>query len=113
MDIIVLLSNIDIILIVLLLIVAAVFVVVRFLLKPKGKQKKIIMSFLKHMVLVAEIKYGSKKGQLKISYVWTRFTERYPVIKLFITQKQFEALVDEALGLVKESIDEIKNKEVK
>ena len=47
-----------------------------------NKQKEIILTWLLQAVVEAEKKFGSKSGQLKLSYVYDLYITKFPVMAI-------------------------------
>lgn len=110
MEILMFLNSFEVLWVMAILLVAVVILSVRFFTQPKGERKKELVRWLGRIVILAEAKYGSKKGQLKLAYVYDTFLKKYPALAFFITKKQFEKLVDEALEMTKETINTMQKK---
>lgn len=57
----------------------------------------------------AEAVFGSKTGKLKIRYVYDMAVERFPMIAKFIPFALFSKLVDSALDVMRDMIENNKN----
>ena len=89
---------------ILMIIVVAIFAIVvvwhttdSFVKKPTEEQKEIVKKWLLVAVTEAEKIYGSKTGQIKLSYVYDLFIQRLPDIASIFTFDMFSSLVDEVL----------------
>ena len=72
--------------------------------KTVGKQTKInlIEGWLKYMVILAERKFGSGTGKLKLTYVYNKFVEKWPEIAAWMNETQFNDLVQKAIEKMEE-----------
>ena len=72
--------------------------------KTVGKQTKInlIEGWLKYMVILAERKFGSGTGKLKLTYVYNKFVEKWPEIATWMNETQFNDLVQKAIEKMEE-----------
>ena len=72
--------------------------------KTVGKQTKInlIEGWLKYMVILAERKFGSGTGKLKLTYVYNQFVEKWPDIAAWMSESQFNDLVNNAVKKMEE-----------
>lgn len=57
-----------------------------------------IKAALLYMVTEAEKELKSKTGRVKRSMVWVWLVERFPIVTLFITEEQYDKLLDQALA---------------
>ena len=57
----------------------------------------------------AESTFGSKTGKLKLRYAYELAVERFPMIAKFIPFTVFSALVDSALDVMRDMIENNKN----
>ena len=57
----------------------------------------------------AEAIFGSKTGRLKLRYVYDLAVERFPMIAKFIPFAMFSKLVDSALDVMRDMIENNKN----
>lgn len=82
-----------------LLIIGAltVYAVLRFLKLTPGKQIKKVKAALLYMVTEAEREFKSKTGRIKRSMVWEWLVERFPIVTLFLTEEQYDELLNKAL----------------
>ena len=86
--------------VILLFILLLVNIIFKLKLLPTKERNALIRSWLLEACLDAEKNLGSKRGQEKLNYVYDLFIVQFPLIRKFITQKQFNALVDNALNLL-------------
>lgn len=84
-----------------LTVVAVVMLIVAV--KVFGEQK--VRNWLVWAVGKAEQEFGSGTGQLKLRSVYNQFIARFPKLSSFITFKRFSALVDEALGILSDMLN--------
>ena len=74
-----------------------VYAILRFMkLTPKQQLEKVKVALL-YMVTEAEKELKSKTGRIKRSMVWEWLVERFPIVTLFITEEQYDKLLDQAL----------------
>ena len=99
----VLFVNWELILLLVILVVAGVFVVAEFLKHPSTKRQKLMLTWLVQAVALAEKKYGSKTGKVKLSHVYDLFIAKYGFVGMFISQEIFEGLVDKAIKIMEET----------
>ena len=99
----VLFVNWEIILLLILLIITGVFAVLQFLRKPSEKRQELILTWLVQAVALAEKKFGSKTGQVKLSYVYDLFIEKFGFVGMLISQEVFEELVNRAIRIMEET----------
>ena len=96
------------------IIAVAVFTVVVygmyvFLNMPTNVQLNQIQEWLIYAVSKAEKELGSGTGQLKLRYVYDMFIARFPHLVKFIGFEAFSGLVDEALEVFKNMIQQNKD----
>ena len=96
------------------IIAVAVFTVVVygmyvFLNMPTNVQLNQIQEWLLYAVSKAEKELGSGTGQLKLRYVYDMFIARFPHLVNFIGFEAFSGLVDEALEVFKNMIQQNKD----
>ena len=74
-----------------------VYAILRFMkLTPKQQLEKVKVALL-YMVTEAEKELKSKTGRIKRSMVWEWLVERFPIVTLFITEEQYDELLNKAL----------------
>lgn len=74
-----------------------VYAILRFMkLTPKQQLEKVKVALL-YMVTEAEKELKSKTGRIKRSMVWEWLVERFPIVTLFITEEQYDKLLDQTL----------------
>ena len=105
----VLLGNWELILFIVLLVVVGILKVSDFLKKPSDKRQELMLTWLVQAVTVAEKKFGSKTGKIKLSYVYHLFLEKYGFLGMFISQEIFEELVEKALRIMEETLSQRKS----
>lgn len=97
----------------LLLIVAVGFVIGfaigNFFKLPTKEQLNKVKHWLLIAVKEAEDQFGSKTGQLKLSYVYDLFVAKFPWLAKIITFDRFSKLVDEVLTEFKDIIEKRMN----
>lgn len=72
---------------------------------PVDKKYSRIRAWLLYIVIKAEQSLGSGTGPIKLSSVYGTFTERYPIIKIFMSLATFNKLVDSALDEMRELLE--------
>jgi len=77
----------------------------------KERQKEIILEWLLLAVIKAEKELGDGTGQLKLRFVYDLFIDKFKFIAMFISFSQFSKLVDQALDIMRNMIDN--NKQIK
>ena len=80
-----------------------------FLHKPTDLQISQIKEWLLFAVAQAEKELGSGTGQLKLRYVYDMFIARFPHLVKFIGFEAFSGLVDEALDIFREMLQQNKD----
>ena len=72
--------------------------------KTVGKDTKIklVEGWLKYMVILAERKFGSGTGKLKLTYVYNKFVQKWPGIATWMNEVQFNDLVQKAIEKMEE-----------
>lgn len=98
------LANYAIILMATLTICLLAIDIYRFIKMPSEEKKVLaeeqlikIKKWLLYEVTIAEQKYGGGAGKIKLSFVYDKFIERFPVAVGILTFDMFSDLVDEAL----------------
>ncbi|MFJ7982407.1 hypothetical protein ACIQ1D_19275 [Lysinibacillus xylanilyticus] len=71
---------------------------------PSESRQELIKTWLVEAVLVAEQKYGGKTGELKLSYVYRMFVNRFGWFGSLISEEVFNRLVDEALEIIEKTL---------
>lgn len=92
-----LVANIHIILIAIVVIAAIVIFATKFMKLSPSEQNARIKLILLDLTLKAEAALGSKTGQAKRAQVYSALKEKLPILTLFISQKQFDKLLDDTL----------------
>lgn len=77
------------------------YVIFKLKLLPAKERNALIRSWLLEACLDAEKNLGSKRGQEKLNYVYDLFSVQFPLLRKCITRKQFNALVDKTLNLLR------------
>lgn len=80
---------------------AGIYFLVNFKNLPTSKQKEKIEKWLLAAVIEAEKQFGSKTGQLKLSFVYDLFVSKFPAVAKFMSFETFSGLVDNALEKMK------------
>lgn len=91
-------------------IVAAVFFIIRFFKQSDQVKYEQIRGWLLQAVILAEQKYGSGTGRMKLSAVYDAFCSALPWIARVMSFETFALYVDEALDEAKEILAD--NKEM-
>lgn len=78
--------------------------IIAFFKLPPAIQKKNILNWLLGAVTLAEAKFGSGTGELKLREVYDKFIQRFPLISKLISFETFSNLVDTALNTMRESL---------
>ena len=74
-----------------------VYAILRFFkLTPKQRMEKVKTALL-YMVTEAEKELKSKTGRVKRAMVWDWLLERFPITTMFISEKQYDELLDQTL----------------
>ena len=89
-----------------ILILFAIYIILRFLkLTPQQQLDKVRIALL-YMVTEAEKELKGKTGRVKRSMVWEWLVERFPFITLFITEEQYDRMLDLALEEFKKLLED-------
>lgn len=89
-----------------ILILFAIYIILRFLkLTPQQQLDKVRIALL-YMVTEAEKELKGKTGRVKRSMVWEWLVERFPFITLFITEEQYDRMLDRALEEFKKLLED-------
>lgn len=84
------------------------FAIAQFVKLPSQEQFNKVKHWLLFAVKSAEDCFGSKTGQLKLSYVYDQFVAKFPWLAKVITFDKFSELVDEVLiefrGIIEKKI---------
>lgn len=102
-----LLANWELVLMLILLISFAILKANQFLKTPSEKRQELILLWLVQAVVLAEQKFGSETGSIKLSYVYKLFVDKYGILGSLVSQTVFEKLVNKALKIME---DTFKNK---
>lgn len=78
--------------------------VIAFFKLPPAAQKKNILNWLLGAVTLAEAKFGSGTGELKLREVYDKFIQRFPLVSKLISFDTFSGLVDDALETMRETL---------
>lgn len=79
--------------------------VIAFFKLPPALQKKNILNWLLGAVTLAEAKFGSGTGQLKLREVYDKFIQRFPLVSKLISFETFSDLVDSTLETMRASLE--------
>ena len=80
-----------------------------FLNRPTNEQISHVKEWLLYAVAKAEKELGSGTGQLKLRYVYDMFIAKFPHFARFVGFSAFSGLVDEALEVFKEMLQQNKD----
>lgn len=80
-----------------------------FLKMPTTSQIKQIKEWLLYAVALAEKELGAGTGKLKLRYVYDMFISKFPHLSRMISFDSFSLLVDEALDVFREMLEQNKN----
>lgn len=101
-----LLANWELVLVLIILISFAVLKVVQFLRTPSEKRQELILLWLVQAVVLAEQKFGSDTGSVKLSYVYKLFIDKYGFLGSLVSKTVFEKLVNKALKTMEDTFKE-------
>lgn len=77
--------------------ILTVYAILRFMrLTPEQQIEKVKVALL-YMVTEAEKELKSKTGRVKRAKVWEQLVERFPIVTLFMTEKKYDELLEQAL----------------
>ena len=102
-------ANWWLVIIVIALAIFAVYSVMVFTKMPSAAQLASVREWLLYAVAQAEKELGSGTGQLKLRYVYDMFIARFPHFVKFIGFEAFSGLVDEALDIFREMLQQNKD----
>lgn len=101
-----LLSNVELIIFIILVIFGVGYNIYKFFTSPSDKRQELIKIWLIKAVTEAELSWTDKGlGYIKFSQVYQKFIEHYGLLAKFIPKETIEKLVDEALVIMKESLN--------
>lgn len=106
----VLLEYWDLILLLVLLLIFGILRLIKLLKTPTQKRQELLLMWLVQAVSLAEKQFGEKTGSLKISFVYDLFIRKYGVLGKFVSRELFETLVDRAIRIMEETLNEEMNK---
>jgi hypothetical protein len=89
----------------------SIYVMAEFKRKPREEQIEQLREWLLYGCTLAEQKYGSSTGQIKLRYVYDLFTQRFPWMAKIVSFEWFSERVDEALKQMRKMLEE--NKAIK
>lgn len=92
----------ELLIFVILLIVSTLVAVISAV-KVFGEQK--VLNWLVWATGVAESAFGSGTGQLKLRSVYNQFITQFPKLSMIITFKRFSELVDDALEILRQMLE--------
>jgi hypothetical protein len=98
------LENWYVIIIIIALVILAIVGFIKFIKLPSSEKTSKIKALLLTWVAEAEKQYKGKTGVYKLGKVYDWFTDKFPIIKLFISFKRFQEWVDVALEKLKEDL---------
>lgn len=97
------------ILVLVLIILSLIVLGINFLkLSPKQQKERIRMVLLA-IVTEMEKQYGPKTGSIKRSQAYIQLIKLFPVLTVFLSQKTFDKLLDEALIIFRNSLEPDEN----
>lgn len=73
------------------------YVMVDFKRKPREEQIEQLREWMLYAVTLAEQRFGSSTGKLKLHYVYDLFIQRFPALANVVSFEWFSELVDDAL----------------
>lgn len=88
-----------------------IWIMVDFTRQPKEEQIEKVRKWMLVAVTLAEQKYGSSTGQLKLHYAYDLFIQRFPAVAKVISFDFFADLVDESLKEMRKMLES--NKAIK
>ncbi len=104
-----LLANWQLIVFLILVVFSVGYNIYVFLKSPTEAQQKLILTWMISLVEEAEQIYPLPKyGEIKRSYVYRKFKEQYKWFGTFISEKTFNSLIDEALKVMDNTLDKLK-----
>lgn len=83
----------------------ALIAATKFVKMSREERTKTIMAWLLQAVIAAEKEFGGKTGELKLSYVYDKFCERFPDFAKAIPFSVFQTYVDDALEQMRSLIE--------
>ncbi len=89
---------------------AAAYTIYYFMNLSKEKQLEVVREWLLYACIEAEKALGSNTGKVKLRYVYDLFITKFKYLSLIISFEQFSMLVDDALVLMRDMINN--NKQV-
>lgn len=92
-------------LVVIAIVAAIVLFVVKFLKLSPEQQRERIRTALLAIVTEMEKQYGPKTGSIKRSQAYSQLVKLFPVLTIFLSQKTFDKLLDEALVILNASLE--------
>ena len=86
----------------------------QFLDKPTEAKKHLVLNYLVYAVALAEQAFGAKTGKLRLAKVYNEFVVEMPALAKIFSYEAFCNLVDEALVILRnmlqnQSIEEVIN----
>lgn len=91
---------------------AAAYALYYFMNLGKEKQIQVVREWLTYTVMIAEKELGSGTGKVKLRFVYDLFLDKFKFLSMLITFEQFSRLVDDALVIMRDMIqnnEQIKN----
>ena len=82
----------------------AITILVLFYLYKKGK-KALVKRVLRDIVIKAEEHYRSGQGKIKRQYVIREFYKKAPILKLFLSEKELDSLIELTVEILKENLN--------
>lgn len=82
-----------------------VFIIVALIAAVRVFGEHKVKNWLVWAVGVAESAFGSGTGQLKLRSVYNQFVTQFPKLSMIITFKRFSELVDDALEILRQMLE--------
>lgn len=101
-----LLENSDFVFTVLILISSVFAMIWKYITFPSARRKERILLWLVQAVEYAERIYGGKTGNIKLSFVYNMFIDKFGFVGMFVSQEVFNELVDKAIAIMEETLNE-------
>lgn len=101
-----LLANVDLIIFIILVLFGVGYNIYKFFTSPSEKRQELIKVWFIRAVTEAELTWTDKGlGYIKFSQVYQKFVEHYGLLAKFIPKETVEKLVDEALVIMKQTLN--------
>lgn len=98
-------NNLEVIVGIIALICMIIGAIYGFVKLGKDKQIDKIREWLIYATIEAEKALGAKTGQIKLRFCYDMFIEKFKYVALLITFDEFSELVDEALEIVRNMLE--------